>query len=431
MKKNEMQGENKISNGIDRRSFCRQTLAGGVVLATGTVASGQDLAAYRENFIEDDVCDSRLSFIDSLSLVSKDLSEIKAEILRKYIKVLGGKLKSSQNKFLKLKEMVDELEDEIRTSGQKLQSQNANEVVELGKASFKILQNTNSETDVEPYFMLASTINKQIVNKAESCLPENGITLSPKATLILKNIIKFIKEEAIKIQQEMADSKKDYSEIGNRVYKDIKVVEDELESANDSLMIGENPQTSDQEARVAMSEAYVKLGKAIQSLRSLVAKYDKVDSRISENVFTSLPLENAELNESTMQGVFDKENEGELIDVTTISLEVIRQRLDAEYSLVSRGKETDSVKFVKTNFNSRSKDRAVARVLWRNCPSGTPYRVAEIKRIIGASYLTTRISGWVHFVQVSLIRNRLKRGRNRCRDNSAINRLADELARIF
>lgn len=424
--KNKARSEAKL----DRRSFLQGTLCSGLVLGAASVAPAAS-PVYTGS------C-SNASFIDALVFQQTQISQLQSKILLCFVDKLVGRLSKCQEDYSALKDLIEQLEAEICNSLKSKANGKVSEVVELGRTSMKLVQTSANQQDVKPYFAAAVFINQQLLTKAQECLPDGEITLTPKATQILKKIIAFISQQAQAIDKTVQDAQNDQSNQARVVAEVFRIANGHISAASKELVIGELPASRPTVASAALKTAYLEIGNAILKIRGLVDE-DACKSVISTNlepaVFAQAPSKFLDLTGEAFAKAFSipvdylrrdpngndtSINAGKIepIDLVTISLEGIRRGIVKRYDLsVAQRSDSPSV-FESVSYRSSENPRGahnsapfpgdgVWELLERHALAATSYREADLKARVLSAYGVTG-AWWGNMAQKILIKNSLE-----------------------
>src|SRR5688500_1899321 len=109
----------------ERRFFFKSALASGIALAAAP-------HVFPNKSAETPYCGTA-SFIDALVFQLIRISELRSKILFSFLAALEDKLEACRRDFFSLKNLVDELENEICKSKASEVTQLVNEVIDLGR----------------------------------------------------------------------------------------------------------------------------------------------------------------------------------------------------------------------------------------------------------------------------------------------------------
>ncbi len=206
---------------IERRTFFAQSLLLG--LGTTTVF-GSSPNNHKENECladEDNICVAKPSPADALNTYILLIPKVRGEILSKIVVMLTTICRRYRDILDELKEKVSLLEKEIDKS-KKTTTQNLKRLLDAGEKQTRFI---NSSTNNSSANVLAfAVINDQIQKNVDDLLPKGENTLSPKASELVNDIVKIIKDSS-QIQKEIETEQR-------KVNKNVESLNDNIEKIN-------------------------------------------------------------------------------------------------------------------------------------------------------------------------------------------------------
>lgn len=402
----------------DRRTFLKQSLAGGIGTTMQGASRRTDNPGLNTGCGVVSVSDSLLLY---LSLVNSILSEAYTRRIQELEEDVTGCLEAYKGLY----KLLDQLCGELKNCRMTPHAQNLRMMVDAGRVNAQLIKASLRSYDaLQPLVAGLGAFTSQISLYCQNINPDAGITLSPRATSLLKQVMELIQKPEFKKLYEGTSVepnriKPKFESEGTLINRLIAVeLQTALIVARKAIVEAENPLTGDKQhdpqgvnKAAKWHEAGANLEKALSILKQLVEERE-VQTRtrgiIKKRIVTSILPDSfwSEVPNNLQGDTFPLTRLADSVELKPVDTLVIVlsgllrliRRPEYRKGLVSqRYRNTNEVRFVsiaeRTDLPMPDQDREaeISRLLWAHCPPGTR---PQVDRCIATVLF---VHGWQSF----------------------------------